>query len=160
MSDAVSIVAIAAGACGTLGGVLFGGWREDRRLGREAILAETKDLDVLVAAAAEAVTQALGAFERRKTSSDENVRERGEAFDDTIQRVALVETSIAIRFGPEHPATQAYRVALVALRDLGREVFEAEKTALERGLGSANYDKVKSANDDFLHRAQPTPLSA
>jgi len=158
-SEVVSIVAIVAGAAGTLGGVYFGGWREDSRLRQEAARAELKERDDLIDTAAEAITEALSAFERRKTSFEDNVQQRGEAFDDRIQSVALVETRVAVRFTPDHPATNAYRGALIALRNLARKVFEAQSVGLDAAFGQDDYRHVDEAKNEFLLHAQASATS-
>lgn len=108
----------------------------------------------LLTAAAGALTNALDAFERRKGATDENVTERGEAFDASVHDVALLANQVAIEFGQQHPAAQAYERALTWLRTLKAAVFDAQATMLPAGMGEDAAKATREAASEFIGAAQ------
>lgn len=108
----------------------------------------------LLKAAAGAVTNALDAFERRKGATDENVKERGEAFDASVHEVALLANQVAIEFPHTHPATQAYETAHRELEALKAQVFDARATTLDADLGAYALKAAHDALSDFLVNAR------
>ncbi|MGP0103374.1 MAG: TIR domain-containing protein [Solirubrobacteraceae bacterium] len=108
----------------------------------------------LLTAAASAVTNALGAFERRKGATDENVTERGEAFDASVHEVSLLANQVTIEFGQQHPATQAYERALTRLRALKAMVFDAKATTLQPVFGENAAEAAREAASEFIGAAR------
>jgi predicted nucleotide-binding protein len=108
----------------------------------------------LLTAAAGAVTNALDAFERRKGATEENVTERGEAFNASVHEVALLANRVAIEFGQEHPAAQAYERALARLKALKALVFDAQATVLHAELGEEAAKATREAASEFINAAR------
>lgn len=113
--------------------------------------AERKEL---LRAAAEAVTNALKDFERRKGATEENVAHRGEEFDAKVYDVALLANQVTIEFGHQHPATRAYERARAELDTLKALVFDARATVLDAGLGTDEAKAVQEALVEFLGEAR------
>ncbi len=108
----------------------------------------------LLAAAAGAVTNALDGFERRKGATEENVTERGEAFDASVREVALLANQVTIEFGQQHPAAQAYGRALKWLRTLKATVYDAHATVLPASLGEGATKAAQEAASEFIGAAR------
>jgi len=161
--EVVSIVAVVVTACATVGGAVasarISGWRDDRDRERKAKEAGAQRHEELVETAADAVTNALYAFEQRRVSNADNATPRGELFDDKVRSVGLVATRVALHFPRGHAATTAYEDAHKGLNDLRKLVFEEKQENLGADFADDEANEVRGALKRFQDAAREWPPS-
>lgn len=144
-----SILAVAVTALGTIVSARTAGWRDDRDRERKAKEAAAQRHEDLVTTAADAVNRALHAFERRRTSDEETVKQEGQLFDEEVLGVALIITRVSLYFSPAHRATEAYKNAHAKLITLRERAFDAQSVSLPADFADGDVNEARAALSRF-----------
>lgn len=133
MSDAVTLVSIVTPAVTGFAGLWFGASREDKRFARQSRLEYAKELGAVLDAGAQAISEAVDAFDRWTVAPQDTKADAGIAFDKATTNVGLMARRITLRVGAADAAAAGYSKAENALRELNEIVYNAHGQGLDHG---------------------------